>query len=126
MAGDVRGEILLARSPRRKPLPPELARAAESNLAGIREGAVSELAALVATGPQANAAAARETLARLAEDDSRRVAAAARSALAGTAPAASPAAPSAASRAAPPADPPADPPSSPPAAEPPPGEPPRR
>src|SRR3954469_20774626 len=47
MAGDIRGEITIARSARRPQLPPELASAAQSNLVGIREGAVAELAALV-------------------------------------------------------------------------------
>jgi hypothetical protein len=85
MAGDIRGEIMIARSPRRVPLPADLARAVESNLAGIREGAVSELAALMA-GSGDLAPAAREALERLADDDSRRVSAAALAALGRTAP----------------------------------------
>jgi uncharacterized caspase-like protein len=93
MAGDVRGDIVIARSSRRAQLPPELTRAVESNLAGIREGAVNELAALAATGSGALAAAARETLDRLAGDDSRRVSAAALAALGRSAPAAPPPAP---------------------------------
>ena len=78
MAGDVRGQIVLARSPRRPELSPELAAAVDSNLAGIREGAASELGRLLA-GPLA--AAARAALERLADDDSRRVSAAALTAL---------------------------------------------
>src|SRR3954462_2700769 len=50
MAGDVRGQISLARSPRRAVLPPELVQAVNSNMAGIREGAVSELAAVMRGG----------------------------------------------------------------------------
>lgn len=81
MAGDVRGEIIIARSPRRVALPPELASAVRSNLAGIRAGAVSELASLAATGPPALARVAREALHHLAGDDSRSVSAAAQAAL---------------------------------------------
>ncbi|NUT57030.1 MAG: caspase family protein, partial [Thermoleophilia bacterium] len=47
LAGDIRGEITIARSARRPQLPPELAAAVESNLAGVREGVVGELAALL-------------------------------------------------------------------------------
>src|SRR4051812_17797767 len=50
MAGDVRGQIVIARSPRPAALPPELARAVESNMAGIRAGAVDELKTLLAAG----------------------------------------------------------------------------
>src|SRR3954453_2147150 len=50
MAGDVRGQIVIARSSRSAALPPELARAVESNMAGIRAGAVDELKTLLATG----------------------------------------------------------------------------
>jgi uncharacterized caspase-like protein len=80
MAGDVRGQIVIARSPRRAALPPELARAVDSNLAGIRAGAVSELGTLL-RADGAVATAARAALERLAEDDSRSVAAAALAAL---------------------------------------------
>ncbi len=80
MAGDVRGQIVLARSPRPAALPPELQRAVESNLAGIRAGAVSELRALM-RADGAEGRAARAALERLAEDDSRTVAAAALAAL---------------------------------------------
>ncbi len=73
MAGDVRGQIVIARSPRRTTLPSELARAVASNMAGIRAGAVSELGALLRSdGPQSTAA--RAALERLAEDHSRAVA----------------------------------------------------
>jgi hypothetical protein len=80
MAGDIRGEITIARSPRGAQLPPELQRAVDSNLAGIRSGAVSELAALMRTDGSVGRAA-RAALERLAEDDSRTVAAAALAAL---------------------------------------------
>lgn len=93
MAGDVRGEIMIARSRRRAQLPPELTRAVDSNLAGVREGAVNELAALRAASSGGLAAAARSALERLADDDSRRVSAAALAALGRTAPAAPPSAP---------------------------------
>src|SRR4051794_19474330 len=87
LAGDIRGEITIAHSGRRPQLPPELASAAESNLAGIREGAVAELAALAAAGSGGVAATARDALERLVGDDSRRVSAAAAAALRRTAPA---------------------------------------
>jgi hypothetical protein len=112
MAGDIRGEITIARSRRGAQLPPELAAAADSNLAGIREGAVGELATLAA-GTGGLATAARAALERLADDDSRRVAAAAQAALGRAEPAAPP-----------PAPPPAAPPSAPPEpSEPAPGRP---
>jgi hypothetical protein len=85
MAGDVRGQIVIARSRRRAELPPELARAVDSNMAGIRAGAVDELKALLAAGGS-EGVAARAVLERLAEDDSRRVAAAAQTALGRLAP----------------------------------------
>jgi uncharacterized caspase-like protein len=103
MAGDIRGEITIARSGRLPQLPPELAAAVDSNLAGIREGAVAELAALAAGGSGGLAASARDALERLAGDDSRRVSTAATAALGRTAPA-PPAAPP------PPAEPPRAPP----------------
>ena len=87
LAGDIRGEITIARSGRRPHLPPELASAVESNLVGIRVGAVAELAALAAAGSGGLAATARDALERLAGDDSRRVSAAAAAALGRTAPA---------------------------------------
>ena len=93
MAGDIRGGIMIARSRRGAQLPAELARAVESSLAGIREGAVNELAALRATGSGGLAAAARDALEQLGHDDSRRVSAAALAALGRTAHDAPPAAP---------------------------------
>lgn len=89
LAGDIRGEITIARSSRRPQLPPELASAVDSNLVGIRVGAVAELAALAAAGSGGLAATARDALERLAGDDSRRVSAAAAAALGRTALAAS-------------------------------------
>ena len=80
MAGDLRGQIVLARSTRRPVLHAELVRAIGSNMAGIREGAVSELEALLAAGG-AEAVAARDALERLTEDDSRAVSSAALAAL---------------------------------------------
>jgi Caspase domain/FG-GAP repeat len=87
LAGDIRGEITIARSGRRPQLPRELASAVESSLAGIREGAVAELAVLTAADSPGLAATAREALERLAGDDSRRVSAAAAAALGRAAPA---------------------------------------
>jgi hypothetical protein len=86
MAGDVRGDIVIARSGRRGSLPRELVQAIESPLAGVREGAVSELVALSKTAPPGVLKTAREALERLANDDSRRVMLAAEAAL-GRAPA---------------------------------------
>jgi Caspase domain/FG-GAP repeat len=111
LAGDIRGEITIARSGRRPQLPPELASAVESNLAGIREGAVAELAALVAADSGGLAATARDALERLAGDDSRRVSAAAAAALGRAEPAPSTTLPPPAER--PPAEPPGAPPSEP-------------
>ena len=94
MSGSVSGDIVIARSARRATLPADLAAAVESSLAGIREGAVGELARLVATARPELAAVAREALERLVDDDSRRVSEAARAALAGgVPPAAAPPAP---------------------------------
>ena len=70
MAGDIRGEIVIARSRRRSELPEALQDAVASPLAGVREGAVSELAALLGSR---DAEAARAALERLAQDDSQRV-----------------------------------------------------
>jgi hypothetical protein len=120
MAGDVRGEIVIARSRRRPALPPELTQAVGSTLAGVREGAVSELAALAGSSPPALAAVAREALERLARDDSRRVSAAAEAALGRERPATIPPPPPPEEPpAAPPEEPPAAPPEEPPAAPPP-------
>jgi hypothetical protein len=69
-AGDVRGEIVIARSRRRPRLPEALEEALTSPLAGVRAGAVSELAGLLESPHRE---AAREALERLARDDSERV-----------------------------------------------------
>ena len=74
MAGDIRGEIVIARSRRPAALPEALQEALASPLAGVREGAVSELAALLGSR---DTEAARAALERLAQDDSQRVRAAA-------------------------------------------------
>jgi Caspase domain/FG-GAP-like repeat/FG-GAP repeat len=81
MAGDVRGEIVIARSPRRVALPEELRQAVDSRLAGVREGAVGELAALLDSTDPGVVEAARAGLERLTRDDSQRVSARAREAL---------------------------------------------
>jgi Caspase domain/FG-GAP-like repeat/FG-GAP repeat len=90
MAGDVRGEIVIARSPRRVGLPAELRQAVDSRLAGVREGAVTELAELLGSTEPGMAEAARAALERLARDDSQRVSARAREALGPPAPPAPP------------------------------------
>jgi Caspase domain/WD domain, G-beta repeat len=59
------------------PLPPELVQAIDSPLAGIRAGAVQELAAVLRGRHAGMALAARLALERLTDDDSRAVAAAA-------------------------------------------------
>ena len=84
MAGDVRGDILIAHSTRRPALAPVLVQTIDSPLAGLREGAVTELERLVRSGPPPLAEVARQALERLADDDSRRVAAAAAAALEGS------------------------------------------
>jgi len=98
-APKVEGQIIIARNPRPvvKPaeLPPELQRAIESPFAGLREGVVSELERLLHGGDKGLALAAHEALARLVDDDSRRVSAAAASVL-GTFPKAAVVQPSAA------------------------------
>lgn len=72
MSGDVSGDIVIARSTRRVRLPPELDVAVNSNLAGVRAGAVSELVALMRWGAAPGLeAVARETLEQLTNDDSR-------------------------------------------------------
>ena len=86
MSGSVSGDIVIARSARRAALPADLEAAAQSSLAGVREGAVGELASLTATAGPELAAVAREALERLADDDSRRVSEAAQAVLAGGAP----------------------------------------
>ena len=86
MAGDVHGEIVIARSRRGAALPEALQEAIDSPLAGVREGAVGELATLLAARDAARAEAARQALVKLAEeDDSRRVRERAAAVLAGPA-----------------------------------------
>ena len=59
------------------PLPPELRHAIDSPLAGVRAGAVQELARVLRGSHAGMALAARLALEQLTEDDSRAVAAAA-------------------------------------------------
>jgi outer membrane protein assembly factor BamB len=63
------------------PLPPELRQAIESPLAGVRAGAVQELAVVLRGSHAGRALAARLALEQLTNDDSRAVAAAATAAL---------------------------------------------
>jgi uncharacterized caspase-like protein len=83
---DLEGALYLARSTYRPPveparLDPDLLSRTEDRYAGIREGAVQELAELLTVRDQSVALAARETLLRMASDDSRRVAGRAQTAL---------------------------------------------
>jgi hypothetical protein len=96
----VQGELVIARRSRPvttpSPLPPELQEAADSPFAGVRAGVVPELARLLRSRHAGLALAARLTLERLADDDSRATAATAAAALAAAA-AGDPAAPKPAS-----------------------------
>ena len=78
---DLQGDIFIARNPRWvvKPveLPLELRQAIESPFAGVREGAVRELDRLLRGSHPGLALAAHAALTHLADDDSRRVSAAA-------------------------------------------------
>ena len=86
----VQGELVIARRGRPvttpAPLPSELQQAVEHPLASIRAAAVQELVPLLRGQHAGLALAARLTLERLTDDDSRRVAAAAKEALAAEAP----------------------------------------
>jgi hypothetical protein len=84
---ELEGPLYLAKSSYRRKvepaaLDPELIARTEDRYAGIRQGAVQELAALVGGSDPAIALAAREALARMVDDDSRSVSAAAQAALA--------------------------------------------
>lgn len=83
---DLEGALYLARSTYRPPieparLDPDLLSRTEDRYAGIREGAVQELAELLTVRDRSVALAARETLLRMTSDDSRRVAARAQTAI---------------------------------------------
>jgi len=78
---DVQGKLYVAKVPPRE-LPDALRRAVQSRSPDRRLGAVGELGRLLEPGQGACAAAAREALSRLTEDDSRKVSAAAAAALA--------------------------------------------
>ena len=88
----VQGDLVIARRghPVTEPstLPPDLQHSLDSPLAGVRAGAVGELARLLNGRHQGLALAARQTLEQMTDDDSRTVAAAATAALdaAGTTP----------------------------------------
>ena len=82
---DVQGDLVIARNPRPLPkpaaLPVEVQQAIESPLASVREGVSRELGQFLRGSHAGLALAAHEALQRLTEDDSRRVAEAARRAL---------------------------------------------
>ncbi|HET7090165.1 MAG TPA: protein kinase, partial [Anaerolineae bacterium] len=83
---DVQSDLVIARNPRPLPkpaaLPVEVQQAIESPLASVREGVTRELAQFLRGSHAGLALAAHEALQRLTDDDSRRVADAARRALA--------------------------------------------
>jgi hypothetical protein len=83
---DLEGALYLARSSYQAPvvparLDPELVARTEDRYAGIREGAVQELAGLLSSSDPSIALAAHEILMLMTSDDSRRVAARAQTAL---------------------------------------------
>jgi hypothetical protein len=82
---EMQGDLYIARRSRPvttpSPLPPELQQAIDQPLAGIRAGAVQELARMLPARHAGLALAARLALERLTEDDSRAVSAAAAAAL---------------------------------------------
>jgi hypothetical protein len=82
---EMQGELFIARRSRPvttpAPVPAELLQAVDHPLAGIRAGAVQELARLLAGSHAGLALGARQALERLAQDDSRAVSAAAAAAL---------------------------------------------
>jgi hypothetical protein len=84
----VQGDLVIARrnTPVTEPaaLPPELQQSIDSPLAGVRAGAVDELARLLSGRHQGLALAARQALETLADDDSRTVVAAASTVLGGS------------------------------------------
>jgi transposase-like protein len=84
----VQGDLVIARrsTPVTEPavLPPELQHSIDSPLAGVRAGAVDELARLLSGRHQGLALAARRALETLTDDDSRTVVAAATAALGGS------------------------------------------
>jgi hypothetical protein len=86
----VQGDLVIARrnTPVTQPatLPPELQHSIDSPLAGVRAGAVDELARLLSGRHQGLALAARQALETLANDDSRTVVAAASAVLGGSPP----------------------------------------
>ncbi|MDQ3103933.1 MAG: caspase family protein, partial [Actinomycetota bacterium] len=77
----VQGDVVIARNPRRRiipaPLPREILDLVEHHAAGVRLGAVDELAGLACRDNLALAAGAIVVLSQLVDDDSRRVASAA-------------------------------------------------
>jgi hypothetical protein len=84
----VQGDLVIARrnTPVTEPaaLPPELQHSIDSPLAGVRAGAVDELARLLSGRHQGLVLAARQALETLADDDSRTVVAAASAVLGGS------------------------------------------
>lgn len=82
---DVRGDLRIARRARPvtvpAPLPSELQDAIDHSLPGVRAGAIPELRRMLSVAHEGRVLAARLALGRLAEDDSRMVAAAARKVL---------------------------------------------